>query len=176
MKKIFAIIMLIVLSLSLCSCEAYDIFREELTAKKQAAEQERTETYKAFYDEVSRSKVLIDSIASEVCAVWKDSENDTIANQTQKINQLLSKHADTVNQINERSEKIDELFKNVKALESENYYDYAIEYSKDVMRSYVDYKDLTVNANPALDSMGYIAITAAESTLEENLQYFYVEM
>ena len=134
-----------------------------------------TESAKTFYDKVNESKVLIDLVATDVCAVWKDANYDH-SFSTKDVNDAIEKtkneHSENIAKINELDKEIRDLFGKAK-----DEVKYSAEYELErVMTTYIEYKDSVLNANEALDSSGYIGVSLSKDSLDRALQDLFVEL
>ncbi|MBR3837350.1 MAG: hypothetical protein IKJ74_04305 [Clostridia bacterium] len=168
MKRIFSIFMVFVLTVSLSSCGLLNVFMAGNTGS--------TENAKAFYDKVNESKTLLDLVATDVCAAWKDATRDYTLT-TNEINQAIetakNAHSENVARISELDKEICDLFDKAK----DEVRGFSAEYVlKSAMTAYSEYKDSILNANEALDSTGYIGISVSGDSLERALQELYVEL
>lgn len=125
MKKISASLLLIAIIFSLCSCESAE--KENLAA---------------FYNKITESRVLLDSVADDIYsnwydAVYKDSFNDDI-DIAIAFAQLA--HSDDIEAIKSLDSEISTLFKELKDTKNS-------ELIKEVMSSYSAYYELVINVS-----------------------------
>lgn len=161
MKKCISIFLVLILLVLFNGCLSFD--------------KQPTESAKTFYDKVNESKVLIDLVATDVCAVWKDANYDH-SFSTKDINNAIEKakneHSENIAKINELDKEIRDLFGKAK-----DEVKYSTEYELErVMTTYIEYKDSVLNANEALDSSGYIGVSLSKDSLDRALQDLFVEL
>ena len=75
MRKILSVLLVFVLSISLSGCALLNVKMEENI--------DSTENAQNFYDKVNESKVILDLVATDVCAAWKDASYDYAPNMSQ---------------------------------------------------------------------------------------------
>ena len=168
MKKILSILLVFVLIVSL---SGYALLKAITTE-----DFDSTENANNFYNKVNESKVILDLVATDVCAAWKDATHDYNLS-TNDVNKAIEKaknaHSEDITKINELDKEIRDLF-NIAKNEMK---DYSAEYAlKQVMTAYSEYKDSILNANEALDSSGYITVSISKDSLDRALQDLFVEL
>lgn len=168
MKKILSILLVFVLIISL---SGYALLKAITTEDFGS-----TEDANNFYNKVNESKVVLDLVATDVCAAWKDATQDYNLS-TNDVNKAIEKaknaHSEDITKINELDKEIRDLF-NIAKNEMK---DYSAEYAlKQVMTAYSEYKDSILNANEALDSSGYITVSVSKDSLDRALQNLFVEL
>lgn len=168
MRKILSILLVFILSISFSGCTLLNVKMEENTYS--------TENAKNFYDKVNESKVLLDLVATDVCAAWKDAAYD-YNSSTKDVNNAIEKaknaHSDNIIKINELDKEIRDLFDKAKDEMKGVSAEIAL---KQVMTAYFEYKDSILNANDALDSSGYIGVSVSKDSLDRALQNLFVEL
>ena len=168
MRKILSVLLVFILSISLSGCALLNVKMEENI--------DSTENAQNFYDKVNESKVILDLVATDVCAAWKDASHDYNLS-TKDVNDAIEKakniHSDNITKINELDKEIRDLFDKAK-YEMKNASDeFAL---KQVMTAYSEYKDSILNANEALDASGYMGVSSAKSSLDRALQDLFTEL
>lgn len=168
MKKFLSILLVFVLIISL---SGYALLKAITTEAFDS-----TEDANNFYNKVNESKVILDLVATDVCAAWKDATQDYNLS-TNDVNKAIEKaknaHSEDITKINELDKEIRDLF-NIAKNEMK---DYSAEYAlKQVMTAYSEYKDSILNANEALDSSGYITVSVSKDSLDRALQDLFVEL
>ncbi len=113
-----------------------------------------------FYDAVSDSQELLDSVADDIYSNWhgaiyNDEFNEDI---NRAIAAALVDHEDDLDEIEELDEKIAELFSEVKRDEEHG------ELVKEIMSAYSDYYELVVNVSGSFNSF-----SAEKETLKKEL-------
>lgn len=170
MKKHVVFLAMLILSILMSGC-TYSNYSKPATTK----EVKTTENVQAFYDKVVESKVVLDEVATDVCAAWKDASSDYKAT-TKDINNAIEKakkaHSENINKIKELDTEIQALFKKAKEEATDLTMELVL---KNVMTRYSDYKDSILNANEALDS-GYYGIMSSEDLLGSSLRDLFVEL
>ncbi len=168
MRKILSVLLVFILSISLSGCALLNVKMEENI--------DSTENAQNFYDKVNESKVILDLVATDVCAAWKDaSYNYNLS--TKDVNDAIEKakniHSDNITKINELDKEIRDLFDKAKDEMKKFSAEIAL---KQVMTAYSEYKDSILNANEALDESGYIGVSSAKSSLDRALQDLFTEL
>ena len=133
------------------------------------------ENAKNFYDKVNECKALLDLVATDVCAAWKDASQDYTLS-TEDINNAIENakktHSENIAKINELDKEIVDLF--AKAKDEANL---DVEFAlRQVMTTYYEYKDNILNANEALNSHGYNDISISKDRLDSALQNLFAEL
>ena len=178
MKRFISIFLVLILSVSLSGCASLGGMLESiLTSSGDSTESvDSAENAKKFYDKVNESKILIDLVATDVCAAWKDAQSD-YSLSTKDVNDAIEKaknaHSENITKINEFDTEIRELFDKAKNEMKELSAEYAL---KEVMTAYSEYKDSVLNANEALDSSGYIGVSVSKDSLDRALENLFVEL
>lgn len=167
MKKILSILLVFVLSITLSGCSLLNMGMEKSDAS--------AENTRNFYDKVKESKALLDLVATDVCAAWKDADHDYNLS-TKDVNNAIEKakniHSDNITKINELDKEIRDLFGKAK-----DEIKFSAEIAlKQVMTAYSEYKDSILNANEALDASGYVGVSSAKSSLDRALQDLFTEL
>ena len=174
MKKHVVFLAMLILSILMSGC-TYSNYSKPVTSKPATTKEVKTtENVQAFYDKVVESKDILDEVATDVCAAWKDAPWDAT---TKDINKAIEKaknaHSEDIDNIKKLDTEIQDLFKKAK----EEAPSLAMELVlKRVMTNYSDYKDSILNANEALDSYGYASISSAEDILESSLHDLFSEL
>ena len=178
MKKILSLLLVFLLTMLMngCSVPHFTFMDEAKTAFTEEVKFTSTEFARDFYNKVNESAKLLDLVATDVCAAWKDATYDYDLS-TKEVNDAIElakdAHEDNILRINDLDKDIRDLFD--KAKDETN--DYSIEFElKNVMTAYSEYKDSVINANEALDSHGYMEISFAKESLDRALQNLYVEL
>ncbi len=176
MKKHVVFLAMLILSILMSGC-TYSNYSKPVTSKPATTKEVKTtENVQAFYDKVVESKVILDEVATDVCAAWKDASSDYKAT-TKDINNAIEKakkaHSEDIDKIKELDTEIQALFKKAKEEAPNLTVEFAI---KNAMTRYSDYKDSILNANEALDSFGYVSISSAEDILESSLHDLFAEL
>ncbi len=168
MRKILSVLLVFILSISLSGCALLNVKMEENI--------DPTENAQSFYNKVNESKELLDIVATDVCAAWKDASYDYNLS-TKDVNDAIEKaksaHNDNIIKINELDKEIRDLFVKAKDEMEEISAEFAL---KRVMTAYSEYKDSILNANEALDTNGYIGVSSAKSSLDRALQDLFIEL
>ena len=168
MKKHVVFLAMLILSILISGC-TYSNYSKPATTK----EVKTTENVQAFYDKVVETKVVLDEVATDVCAAWKDVPWDAT---TKEINNAIEKakkaHSEDIDKIKELDTEIQALFKKAKEEATDLTMELAI---KNVMTRYANYKDSILNANEALD-YGYTGVVSAEELLDSSLKSLFVEL
>jgi len=135
-----------------------------------------TENAKNFYDKVIESKFILDKVATDVCAAWKDATLDYNFS-TKDVNSAIEKaknaQSENIAKVYELDKEIRKLFDKAKTEMKDVSAEYAL---KQVMTEYSEYMDDIINANEALDSSGYISISSSKDSLDRALQNLFVEL
>lgn len=186
MKKLISILLIFVVSASLSGCGylRYEFSKDFNSSEIDAPNEGNTSNESAdsigsaekFYDKVNESKVLLDLVATDVCAAWKDAAYDydlTTEEVNNAIEKAKSKHSEDISKINEFDKEIRDLFD--KAKKENKKYNVEIELKR-VMTAYSEYKDSVLNANEALDSGGYMGVSLSKKSLDDALQDLFVEL
>ena len=167
MRKILSILLVFILCISFSGCTLLNVNDENVNS---------TENAQSFYNKVNESKELLDIVATDVCAVWKDAAYDYNLS-TKDVNEAIEKaknaHNDNITKINELDKVIRDLFDKAKDDIDNVYVEIAL---KQVMTAYSEYKDSILNANEALDGSGYIGVSSAKSSLDRALQDLFTEL
>lgn len=168
MRKILSILLVIILSISFSSCALLNVNMKEKV--------DSTENAQSFYNKVNESKELLDLVATDVCAAWKDASYDYNLS-TKDVNDAIEKaksaHNDNIIKINELDKEIRNLFDKAK----DEMRNFSAEFAfKQVMTAYSEYKDSVLKANEALNSHGYTEISFAKDLLDRALQELFVEL
>ena len=168
MRKILSILLVFILSISFSGCTLLNVNMDENV--------DSTENAQSFYNKVNESKELLDIVATDVCAAWKDAAYDYNLS-TKDVNEAIEKaknaHNDNITKINELDKEIRDLFDKAKDEMKEFSAEIAL---KQVMTAYSEYKDSILNANEALDASGYIGVSFAKSSLDRALQDLFTEL
>lgn len=168
MRKIISILVIIAFTISLFGCAFPDVMSVESTTSTQNA--------KLFYDKVCECKEIIDFVATDVCAAWKDAVFDynlTTKDINAAIENAKDAHSENIGKINELDKEIIVLFDGA----SEDNMGISAEYAlKQVMKAYAEYKDAVLYANEALDSRGYHSISVSKEALDRALRDLFVEL
>lgn len=168
MKRILYILSAFILSISLSSCSLLNV----LTSNNDVS----LENSKNFYDKANECKALLDLVATDVCAAWKDASQDNTLS-TEDVNNAIENakkaHSENITKINELDKEIVDLFAKAK----DEIIDFSVEYVlKQVMTTYSEYKDAILNANEALNPNGYYDISSSKSSLDRALQDLFAEL
>lgn len=165
MRKILSVLLAFMLSLSFAGC-----------AFSSVTNAGSTDSAKSFYDKVNESKALLDLVATDVCAAWKDAQYDYNLS-TKDVNNAIEKakkeHGDDITKINELDIEIRDVFDKAKDEMNEISAKFALE---QVMIAYSEYKDSILNANEALDSSGYVGVSISKDSLDRALQELFVKL
>ena len=168
MRKILSILLVFILSISFSGCTLLNFNMDENV--------DSTENAQSFYNKVNETKELLDIVATDVCAAWKDASYDYNLS-TKDVNDAIEKakniHSDNIIKINELDKEIRDLFDKAKDEMKEFSAEIAL---KQVMSAYSEYKDSILNANEALDASGYIGVSAAKSSLDRALRDLFTEL
>lgn len=168
MKRILYILSAFILSISLSSCSLLTV----LTRNNDVS----LENSKNFYDKVNECKALLDLVATDVCAAWKDACQDNTLS-TEDVNNAIETakkaHSENITKINELDKEIVDLFAKAKDENGDYFVENAL---KQVMTTYSEYKDAILNANEALNSSGYISISNSKDALDRALQDLFAEL
>ena len=101
MRKILSVLLAFILSISFSGCALLNVKMEENI--------DSTENVQNFYDKVNESKELLDLVATDVCAAWKDASYDYNLS-TKYVNDAIEKakniHSDNITKINELDKEI----------------------------------------------------------------------
>ena len=167
MRKILSILLVFILSISFSGCTLLNVNDENVDS---------TENAQSFYNKVNESKELLDIVATDVCAAWKDASYDYNLS-TKDVNEAIEKaknsHNDKITKINELDKEIRDLFDKAK----DDMKNVSAEFElKQVMTAYSEYKDSILNANEALDEMGYIGVSYSKKSLDRALQDLFTEL
>lgn len=169
MKKIISFLLVIVFCISLNGCAFLSVLRSETPNS--------TEQYAStFYNKVSESKILLDRVATDVCAAWRDAASDyTLSTKdvNDAIEEAKQEHSESIAKINSLDTEIRELFTEAKE-EAKNFIQE--EALKRVMTSYSEYKDSILGANEALDPGGYMSVSFSKGSLDSALQNLFTEL
>ena len=168
MRKILSILLVFILSISFSGCTLLNFNMDENV--------DSTENAQSFYNKVNETKELLDIVATDVCAAWKDASYDYNLS-TKDVNDAIEKakniHSDNITKINELDKEIRDLFDKAKDEMKEFSAEIAL---KQVMTAYSEYKDSILNANEALDASGYVRVSSAKSSLDRALQDLFTEL
>ena len=168
MRKILSIVLVFILSISFSGCTFYNVETAEKTIS--------TKNAKKFYNKVTESEVLLDLVATDVCATWKDAVYDYNLS-TKDVNNAIEKakksHSDNILKINELDEEICTLFDKAK----DEVKGFSAEIAlKQVMTTYSEYKDSILKSNEALNTFGFNEVSVSRDSLDRALQNLYVEL
>ena len=126
----------------------------------------------AFYDKVVEAEAVLDIIATDVCAAWKDAAYDHNLSE-KEINEAIEnakiENSANIEKLNEYDAEIEELFSAAKVSFSKSEV-------KWVMTAYIEYRDSVLNANNSLDLTGYRGVSLKKNTLDNALRNLYVEL
>ena len=168
MRKILSVLLVFILSISLSGCALLNVKMEENI--------DSTENAQSFYNKVNESKELLDLVATDVCAAWKDASYDYNLS-TKDVNDAIEKaksaHNDNIIKINELDKDIRNLFDKAKDEMSNVSAEFAF---KQVMTAYSEYKDSVLKANAALDASGYVGVSVSKDSLDRALQDLFTEL
>ena len=181
MRKILSVLLGFILSISLSGCALLNVKMEENIDSTENAQSfynnvDPTENAQSFYNKVNESKELLDIVATDVCAAWKDASYDYNLS-TKDVNDAIEKaknaHSDNIIKINELDNEICDLFDKAKD-EMKNVSDeFAL---KRVMTTYSEYKDSILKANEALDTSGYVGVSVSKDSLDRALRELFTEL
>ncbi len=172
MKRLIAVFLVVLFSVSLCGCALVKRTQGSESTVEKAPENHA----KAFYDKVVECQAILDKVATDVCAAWKDAcaDYELSTNEiNQKIEAAKKANNDNIAKANELDKEINSLFEKAKESTDEYQLEGAI---KDAMSSYVEYKDSILNANEALNSLGYMDIERTKRSLDSRLRDLLVEL
>lgn len=168
MKKYITILLVLLLCFSLSGCA----FLKQIMTGEVASK----ENTKAFYNKVIESKEILDNVATDVCAAWKDATYDYKLS-TKDVNDAIEKakneHSENIAKVNEFDKEIRNLFEKAKP-EMKDFSSETV--LKQVMTAYSEYMDDIINANEALNPSGYIGVSSSKSSLDRALQNLFVEL
>ena len=168
MKKIFSIFLVLILSISFSGCGLFNVNLDEFV--------DSTENAQKVYFKVNESKAILDLVATDVCAAWKDASLDynlSTKDVNDAIENAINAHSDNIVKINELDKEICDLFAKAKDETKNIFVESAL---KQVMTAYFEYKDSILKANEALETRGYIDISLANDSLDSALQDLFVEL
>lgn len=197
MKKFILVFLVFALSVSMSGCalllskaeeKAYeqtmdtyeqimgDIYEQTFENNEAQETVASTEDAKKFYDKIREGKTILDLIATDVCAAWKDASSNYKAT-TKEINDAIEKakdaNSENIKALNEIDSEILVLFDKAKKQTQ----DYLLQIDiKQVMTRYSEYKKLILEANEALNSNGYLSISTTEGLLERALVDLFVNL
>jgi len=167
-EKVIAILITFVLAASFSGCSSfYPYIMGDVGS---------TVYVQKFYDKVNESKILLDLVATDVCAAWKDATDDfnlSTKDVNDAIENAKQKHSQDIEKIEILDKEICDLFDEVKNEKMDFSAEFAL---KQVMTAYSDYRDSVVDANDALDSRGYLGISASKDSLDRALRDLFVEL
>ena len=177
MRKILSILLVFILSISFSGCTLVDVNMDENVDSTENAQSFYNKVNaQSFYNKVNESKELLDIVATDVCAAWKDAAYDYNLS-TKDVNEAIEKaknsHNDKITKINELDKEIRDLFDKAKDEMRNSSAEFAL---KQVMTAYSEYKDSILKANEALDGSGYIGVSFAKSSLDRALQNLFIEL
>ena len=168
MRKIFAIILVLILSFGIGGCALLHLKVEEKTTSMESANK--------FYAKLTESKSLLDLVATDVCAVWKDASLDYDFS-TKDVNDAIEaakiSHSDNIARIHELDKEICDLFDKAKDEVKDINTELAL---KRVMTSYFEYRDSVLNANDALNPSGYVDVSISKDFLDKALRDLFAEL
>lgn len=138
MKKLFALLLCIVMVFSLAACGGTGG-----GSKKDDSEEQLQE----FYDCVKESQELLDAVADDIYSNWYDCiyKDKFLESIDYAIACALSDHEEDIERIEELDAEIADAFKEVKDGES-------AELVKDVMSAYSDYYEFVVNVSGSFET------------------------
>ena len=164
MRKILSVLLVFILSVSFSGCTLLNI------------NMGACENAQSFYNKVNESKELLDIVATDVCAAWKDAVYDYNLS-TKDVNDAIEKaknsHNDNITKINELDKEIRDLFDKAKSEMKNTYAEFEL---KQVMTAYSEYKDSILKANEALDASGYLGVSSSKDSLDRALQNLFAEL
>lgn len=180
MKKMIILFIAAMFCVSLCGCSLLNLGLDlgNSPTQNEAMEQGTvtTQNAKAFYNKVLESSALLDLVATDVCAAWKDATYDYNLS-TKDVNDAIEKaknaHDDNIKKINELDVEIRNLFEAAKNEMKDFSSQYAV---KEVMTAYSEYMDSVLNANEALDTGGYLGVSMAKDSLDRALRNLFAEL
>ena len=168
MRKILSILLVFILPISFSGCTLLNVNMDENV--------DSTENAQSFYNKVNESKELLDIVATDVCAAWKDAAYDYNLS-TKDVNDAIEKaknsHNDNITKINELDKEIRDLFDKAKGEMKNISAEFAL---KQVMTAYSEYKDSILKANEALDARGYVGVSVSKDSLDRALQNLFTEL
>lgn len=139
MKKVFAMILCLLLCFSMAACSLGNV--------SIGSGSNNIEKVEEFYDLVSESQELLDDVADDIYRNWYDAiYNDKFGgNINTAIARALSANSSNVDKIEELDEEIGKLFKEVKDTEQGDLI-------KAVMSAYSDYYEFVINVSGSFNS------------------------
>lgn len=153
MRRILLTILAIIMMFSMSACEYQN-------------------NVNAFYDKVVEAEAVLDIIATDVCAAWKDAAYDHNLS-AKEINEAIEnakiENSANIEKLNDYDAEIEELFSAAKISFSKSEV-------KHVMTAYIEYRDSVLNANDSLDSNGYRGVSFKKNTLDNALRDLYVDL
>lgn len=179
MKKILAMMIALLFVFSLASCGIFDRSEQIRAEQSRLAEESRQaiaqqaeylEAAREFYTKISENAALIDTVASDICAMWKDADYDTTTKEiNKKIARILEEHKENVDEINAFDKEIAQLLSKAKLSTA----GYQVE---EAMKTYIEYRDSVLKADAALDSLGHLNISSNKRFLDNALRNLYVKL
>lgn len=180
MKKMITLFIAAMFCASLCGCSllnlGFDLGNSSMHNEAMEQGTDTTENAKAFYNKVLESSALLDLVATDVCAAWKDASFDYNLS-TKDVNDAIEKaknaHSDNIMKINELDKEIRDLFDKAKEEMKNLSAEFAL---KQVMTAYSEYKDSILKANEALNTSGYVGVSVSKESLDRALRDLFVEL
>lgn len=176
MKKILAMMIALLFVFSLVSCGIFDRSEQIRAEQSRLAEEyiaqqaEYLEAAREFYTKISENAALIDAVASDICAMWKDADYDTTTKEiNKKIARILEEHKENIDEINAFDKEIAQLLSKAKLSTAR----FQVEQA---MKSYIEYRDSVLKADAAFMGSGYIDISYNKSSLDNALKDLYVKL
>ena len=168
MKRFVSVVLIVFMALSFSACDLLNYQQNDLE-EAERLEAERLENAQKYYDNVIKSKALLDVVAADICAMWKDAKYDVTTKELNKsIAKIQETHQEKIDEIARLDAEIEELFTSAKLSQK------AGTYVAIVMLEYFEYRDSVIKVDASHTTYGHIEISSNKETLERYLNQLYV--